>query len=65
MYTVNGAKFDSFFKAIAAAKEVNAQVLNESGEARWTPAEKVSDKKMRVYKERLAAYSAQQQMRAA
>lgn len=62
MYTVNGTEFASFTQAIQAAKAIGADVLQaDNGARRWTPAPAPSAKKTRMYRERLAAYKAQQE----
>lgn len=64
MYDVNGTKFDSYLAAVAHARSIDADVyeMREGGESirRWTPAAKPTAKKMRMYRERQAAYDAQQ-----
>lgn len=61
MYEVNGQKFDSYFNAIATAKIQGADVVEtETGIRRWTPAAKISSKKIRRYHEQKAAYEAQE-----
>lgn len=61
MYIVNGNKFDSYFAAIAAAKEIGADVIQaDNGARRWTPPAAVTAKKMRFHAEHKAAYAAQQ-----
>jgi hypothetical protein len=60
-YTVNTQNFDSFLKAVNYAKDINAEVYEvATGLRRWAPAAAPSSKKMRLYKERMAAYNAQQ-----
>jgi hypothetical protein len=51
----------SYFEAIRAAENLGCNVvMADTGAVRWRPAPTVSAKKMRIYKERLAAYQAQQ-----
>ena len=58
--TKTGERFDSFMKAIAAGKVADSEVLEiATGLVRWNPAPKVTEKKMRIYRERLNAYAAQ------
>lgn len=60
MYQVNNRTFTSFLTAVAVAKESGSEVFDSNGVRRWHPAPAVSGKKARLYKERLAAYNAQQ-----
>ena len=58
---ITGEKFNSFTKAIAAARAIDAEVIEVStGLRRWAPAPKVSGKRMRQYREQAAAYAAQE-----
>ena len=61
MYEVNGQVFQRFTDAIAAAKSSGSDV-NEvaTGTRRWTPAPKVSAKRMSQYRNQKAAYDVQQ-----
>ena len=61
MYEVNGTKFESLSKAIAYADSIKAEVFGVRENRRvWAPAAPVSSKKMKVYRERMAAYKAQE-----
>jgi hypothetical protein len=63
MYEVKttGEIFKSFMEACKAGKAANSEVYEvNTGIRRWYPAENVSEKNMRYYKERMAAYNAQQ-----
>ena len=69
MYSVNGKTFKSFFKSIEAAKKIDGEVFEvlangELGLSRWHPPKKVSEAKMRMYRERKAAYEAHLRMMA-
>ena len=44
MYTVNGTPFQSFFKAVETAKAIDADVMDDNGLRRWTPAVKKTAK---------------------
>ena len=58
---ITGEKFNSFTKAIAAARAIDAEVIEvATGLRRWAPAPKVSWKRMRQYREQAAAYAAQE-----
>lgn len=58
---ITGEKFNSFTKAIAAARAIDAEVIEvATGLRRWAPAPKVSWKRMRQYREQSAAYAAQE-----
>lgn len=47
-YSVNGTGFNSFFAAIAHAKELGAEVIeNATGNRRWAPAPKKAVSKVR------------------
>jgi hypothetical protein len=64
MYRVNNEKFTSFTKAVAEASSKNEEVFQVNADGsesrRWTPAPAPSSKKVRQYREKLAAYKAQQ-----
>lgn len=61
MYEVNGTKFESFTKAVAYADSIKAEVFGVRENRRvWTPAAPASSKKMKMYRERMAAYKAQE-----
>ena len=63
MYEVKttGEIFKSFMEACKAGKAANSEVYEvNTGIRRWYPAESVSEKNMRYYRERMAAYNAQQ-----
>ena len=65
MYEANGIKFDSFTKAVAYADSVKVEVFGvREGRRVWAPAAPVSSKKMKMYRERLAAYKAQEAAKA-
>ena len=65
MYEANGKPFDSFKAAVAYANEVNCDVIEvATGIRRWHPAPPPSAAKMRQYRERQAAYAAQQRLNA-
>lgn len=49
MYTVNGTKFKSYLKAVNAAYKIGADVLDENGVRRWTPAPKKAAKPVHRY----------------
>lgn len=60
MYSVNDQTFTNFMDAILAADTAKADVIEVStGIRRWTPGS-VSEKAMRRYHERRAAYKAQE-----
>lgn len=65
MYEVKqtGEKFQSYFKAIEAAKKIGSEVLDDAGISRWHPAPAVSQKKLRMYAERKAAYAARESIK--
>jgi hypothetical protein len=66
MYHVNEIKFDSFLAAVAFANTNKAVVIEvATGVQRWEPAPKVSNARMRRYREQKAAYEAQQRAKAA
>lgn len=65
MYKVNAEAFDSFLKAVAAANKIGAEVFDSNGNRRWAPAAAPSDKKLRRYKEQLAAFQAQERLKSA
>lgn len=47
-YSVNGKGFDSFLMAVAYAKPLNADVIqNDNGFRRWTPAPAAKVRKVR------------------
>lgn len=47
-YSVNGKGFDSFLQAVAYAKPLNADVIqNDNGMRRWTPAPAAKARKVR------------------
>jgi len=48
VYTVNGTKFKSYLKAVNAAHAIGADVLDENGVRRWTPAPKAASKTRHV-----------------
>jgi hypothetical protein len=63
MYEIKttGEKFNSFLKAISAARAINAEVFEAAnGVRRWAPAPKVTEKRMRKYREQESAYAAQE-----
>ena len=50
MYKVNDTEFSSFLAAVKFANSIGADVIEiETGLQRWTPAPKVSSKKMLKY----------------
>ena len=60
MYEANGKPFTSFLAAIAEADKVKAVVVEvATGTIRWRPGT-VSKKAQRMYRERKAAYAAQE-----
>ena len=60
-YKVGSETFESFSKAVAYAGSINENVFGiRESRVVWTPAPPVSAKKMRMYRERLAAYRAQE-----
>lgn len=66
MYTVNETSFDSWTKAVEYADTIKAAVFGvREGRIVWSPAPPVSSKKMHMYRERLAAYNAQEAAKAA
>lgn len=61
LYTVNGKPFESFKEAIAKASKTGSHVIEiRTGIVRWSPAPPVSAKRLRMYKERQAAFAAQE-----
>ena len=65
MYKINttGEVFPSFSAAVKAAQIIGADVHEVStGLRRWAPAEPVAKKRQRMYRERLAARAAYEQM---
>jgi len=64
MYRVNNEKFTSFTKAVAEASYKNEEVFEIKSDGsevrRWKPAPAPTSKKLRQYREKLAAYKAQQ-----
>lgn len=65
-YKAGSETFESFSKAIAYAGSINENVFGiRENRVVWTPAPPVSAKKMRMYRERLAAYRAQEDHKAA
>ena len=63
MYEVKatGEKFASFAGAVATARAIGSKVFEVStGLCRWEPAPNISNKRMRYYRERCAAYAAQE-----
>jgi hypothetical protein len=67
MYEINGRKFDSYLAAIANARAIGAEVFQVNADGsktrRWAPATAPAAKKVRQYRERCAAYAAQQNAR--
>jgi hypothetical protein len=64
MYVVisTGEAFESFFKAIGAAKIVNSDLYcPKAGRVVWRPAPQITAQKERMYKERMTAYAAQKE----
>lgn len=63
-YTVNNEPFNSFKEAVARADKLKADVIEvATGVRRWTPAPSVSSKKLKMYRERQAAFEAQEAAR--
>lgn len=61
-YSVNDKGFQSYLEAVAAAKTVDADVIETAtGKRRWTPPT-VGPRAEHHYKERKAAYEAQERM---
>ena len=59
--TVTGEEFQSFLAAVRAAGPLRSNVVEvDTGTIRWTPAPPVDRKRMRYYRERVAAYAAQE-----
>lgn len=61
MYTIKntGQETESFAVAVKMAQAIDSQVIEKkTGIVRWEPAPAISNKKMRVYRERLAAHEA-------
>lgn len=65
MYKVNEIEFSSWTKAVEYADSTKATVYGvREGRIVWSPAPTVSAKKMRMYRERMAAYKAQEAAKA-
>ena len=68
MYQVAEINFTSYMAAVKVANEKKLEVfeVREDGSRvrRWAPAAPIASKKMRAYRERLAAYEAQEKAKA-
>ena len=63
MYEIKttGEKIESFMKAIRIAEAIGSEVFEvATGLRRWAPAPKVAAKRMRQYREQVAAYAVQE-----
>ena len=61
IYRANDRQFESFLAAVDYAAAHGAEVFEiATGLRRWTPSPPVDSKRQRLYRERLAAYEAQE-----
>lgn len=60
-YRVGAAEFTSYAAAVSAARAIGGEVIEiATGLRRWSPPPPVPAKRMRAYRERVAAYNAQE-----